>query len=481
MYDNRNFTMMTDLYQLTMAYGYFKNNKNEKVIFDMFYRSNPCGNGYAICVGLESVINYIKNMHFSNEDIEYLRSQNMFDKDFLVYLKNFKFHGDIYAVPEGTVVFPNEPLIKVVADIKEAQLVETTMLNFINHQSLIATKAARVCEAAQGKVVMEFGLRRAQGPDAGTIGARAAIIGGCAGTSNVLAGKLYNAKIMGTHAHSWIMSFDSEFEAFMTYANTYNDNVTLLVDTYNVLKSGVPNAIKVFETLKKENRLPKHYGIRIDSGDLSYLSKKSREMMDKAGFTDATICVSSDLDEYLISSLNSQGAKIDSYGVGTNLITSKDCPAFGGVYKISAIQKGKEWIPKIKLSENTIKVTNPGNKKIVRIYNSENKAVADIICMEDEVFNENESLTIFDPVETWKKTTFKANTYHVRNLLIKVFDNGNLVYNMPSLDEIKEYTKEELNTMWDETKRLVNPHRYYIDLSNKLWTLKKNLIENYKN
>lgn len=481
MYDNRNFTMMTDLYQLTMAYGYFKNNKNEKVIFDMFYRSNPCGNGYAICVGLESVINYIKNMHFSNEDIEYLRSQNMFDEDFLVYLKNFRFHGDIYAVPEGTVVFPNEPLIKVIADIKEAQLVETTMLNFINHQSLIATKAARVCEAAQGKVVMEFGLRRAQGPDAGTIGARAAIIGGCAGTSNVLAGKLYNAKIMGTHAHSWIMSFDSEFEAFMTYANTYNDNVTLLVDTYNVLKSGVPNAIKVFETLKKENRLPKHYGIRIDSGDLSYLSKKSREMMDKAGFTDATICVSSDLDEYLISSLNAQGAKIDSYGVGTNLITSKDCPAFGGVYKISAIQKGKEWIPKIKLSENTIKVTNPGNKKIVRIYNSENKAAADIICMEDEVFNENESLTIFDPVETWKKTTFKANTYHVRNLLIKVFDNGNLVYNMPSLDEIKEYTKEELNTMWDETKRLVNPHRYYIDLSNKLWTLKKNLIESYKN
>lgn len=481
MYDNRNFTMMTDLYQLTMAYGYFKNNKNEKVIFDMFYRSNPCGNGYAICVGLESVINYIKNMHFSNEDIEYLRSQNMFDEDFLVYLKNFKFHGDIYAVPEGTVVFPNEPLIKVVADIKEAQLVETTMLNFINHQSLIATKAARVCEAAQGKVVMEFGLRRAQGPDAGTIGARAAIIGGCAGTSNVLAGKLYNAKIMGTHAHSWIMSFDSEFEAFMTYANTYNDNVTLLVDTYNVLKSGVPNAIKVFETLKKENRLPKHYGIRIDSGDLSYLSKKSREMMDKAGFTDATICVSSDLDEYLISSLNAQGAKIDSYGVGTNLITSKDCPAFGGVYKISAIQKGEEWIPKIKLSENTIKVTNPGNKKIVRIYNSENKAAADIICMEDEVFNENESLTIFDPVETWKKTTFKANTYHVRDLLIKVFDNGNLVYNMPSLDEIKEYTKEELNTMWDETKRLVNPHRYYVDLSNKLWTLKKNLIENYKN
>lgn len=481
MYDNRNFTMMTDLYQLTMAYGYFKNNKNEKVIFDMFYRSNPCGNGYAICVGLESVINYIKNMHFSNEDIEYLRSQNMFDEDFLVYLKNFKFHGDIYAVPEGTVVFPNEPLIKVVADIKEAQLVETTMLNFINHQSLIATKAARVCEAAQGKVVMEFGLRRAQGPDAGTIGARAAIIGGCAGTSNVLAGKLYNAKIMGTHAHSWIMSFDSEFEAFMTYANTYNDNVTLLVDTYNVLKSGVPNAIKVFETLKKENRLPKHYGIRIDSGDLSYLSKKSREMMDKAGFTDATICVSSDLDEYLISSLNAQGAKIDSYGVGTNLITSKDCPAFGGVYKISAIQKGKEWIPKIKLSENTIKVTNPGNKKIVRIYNSENKAAADIICMEDEVFNKNESLTIFDPVETWKKTTFKANTYHVRDLLIKVFDNGNLVYNMPNLDKIKEYTKEELNTMWDETKRLVNPHRYYVDLSNKLWTLKKNLIENYKN
>lgn len=480
MNDNRNFTMMTDFYELTMMYGFFKSKRNEKVIFDMFYRANPCQNGYAVAAGLESLVNYIKSLKFTDSDISYLRSLNTFDEDFLEYLKNFKFNGSIYAVPEGTVVFPMEPLVKVVADIKEAQLIETTLLNFINHQSLIATKASRVCEAAKDKVVMEFGLRRAQGPDAGTIGARAAIIGGCAGTSNVQAGEAYNVPIMGTHAHSWIMSFDNEFDAFMTYANTFKDNVTLLVDTYNVLQSGVPNAIKVFEKLKNEHRLPKLYGIRIDSGDLAYLSKKSRKMLDEAGFEDAKICVSSDLDEYLISSLNNQGAKIDSYGVGTNLITSKDCPAFGGVYKLSAVENNGVFVPKIKLSENTIKITNPDNKKIVRIYNEEGKACADIICLVSENFDSTKDLTIFDPVDTWKKTTFKANTYTTRELLEEIFINGDCVYELPSVKEIVNYAKAEKETLWEETKRLVNPHTYYVDLSDALWAEKQALIRQYK-
>lgn len=479
MSDNRNFTMMTDLYQLTMMNGYFKNNKNEKVIFDLFYRTNPCGNGYAICVGLEDVVNYIKNLHFEKDDIEYLRSLNLFEEDFLEYLSNFKFTGDIWGIPEGTIVFPMEPLIKVKANIMEAQLVETTLLNFINHQSLIATKAARVCEAAGNKTVMEFGLRRAQGPDAGTKGARAAVIGGCKGTSNVLCGKLYELPIMGTHAHSWIMSFDTEFDAFMAYANTFKDNVILLVDTYNVVKSGVPNAIKVFQTLKNEGRLPEHFGIRIDSGDLAYLSKKARKMMDEAGFTKATICVSSDLDENVITSLNSQGACIDSYGVGTNLITSKDCPAFGGVYKLSGVEKDGKIIPKIKLSENFIKITNPGDKKIVRIYNKDGKANADIICMADETFDTSKDLIIFDPIDTWKKTRFKAGEYTVRELLVKVFENGNCVYELPKLCEIKEYAENEKSTMWEETRRLVNPHKYYVDLSDKLWNIKKELMDKY--
>lgn len=480
MTDNRNFTMMTDFYELTMMYGFFKSKRNEKVIFDMFYRSNPSGNGYAIAAGLSSLVDYIKNLKFTNENISYLRSLNIFDEDFLTYLANFKFNGTIYAVPEGTVVFPMEPIVKVEADIKEAQLIETALLNFINHQSLIATKAARVCEAAQGKIVMEFGLRRAQGPDAGNLGARAAIIGGCNGTSNVMAGEAYEIKIMGTHAHSWIMSFDNEFEAFMTYANVFKDNITLLVDTYNVLKSGVPNAIKVFQKLKDENRLPNMYGIRLDSGDLAYLSKKARKMLDDAGFFDAKICVSSDLDEYLISSLNAQGAKIDSYGVGTNLITSKDCPAFGGVYKLAAVEKDGKFTSKIKLSENPVKITNPGDKKIIRIYNQENKACADVICLANETFDSNNDFTIFDPVETWKTSTYKAKSYTVRELLVPIFIDGKYVYNMPSLEETVEYAKAERESMWEETKRLVNPHRYYVDLSDNLWNLKRELIEKMK-
>lgn len=480
MFDNRNFTMMTDLYQITMMYGYFKNNRNEKVVFDLFYRKNPCGNGYAVFAGLEDIINYINDIKFTESDINYLRSQNLFDEEFLTYLANFKFNGDIYAVPEGTIIFPHEPVVKVIADIKEAQLVETTLLNFVNHQSLIATKASRVCEAANNKTIMEFGLRRAQGPDAGTKGARAAIIGGCLGTSNVLAGKLYNSKIMGTHAHSWVMSFDTELEAFRAYANTFNDNITLLVDTYNVLKSGVPNAITVFKELKEQNRLPKNYGIRLDSGDLAYLSKESRKMLDAAGFADAKICASSDLDEYLISALNAQGAQIDVYGVGTNLITSKDCPAFGGVYKISAIEKDNEFIPKMKLSENVAKVTNPGNKKVYRIYNSEGKASADLICLADEVIDTAKDLEIFDPVSTWKRTIFNANTYTVREMLVKIFENGKCVYALPELSEIKEYAVKEKDFMWIETKRLINPHEYYVDLSDKLWNLKQELLRKNK-
>lgn len=478
--DNRNHTLLTDLYELTMMQGYFNMGRQEKVIFDVFYRTNPSGNGYAIAAGLDSVINYIKNLKFVEEDIEYFRSLNIFNKDFLNYLSNFKFTGDIYAIPEGTVVFPMEPLVKVIAPIIEAQLVETAILNFINHQSLIATKASRVCLAAEGDAVMEFGLRRAQGPDAGTLGARAAVIGGCVGTSNVVCGQLYDIPVLGTHAHSWIMSFPDEYTAFRTYAEMYPDNATLLVDTYDTLKSGVPNAIKVFKELKAEGKMPKKYGIRLDSGDLAYLSKEARKMLDEAGFPNASICASSDLDEYLISSLKNQGAKIDTWGVGTNLITSKDCPAFGGVYKLAAIEKDGEFIPKIKLSNNSIKITNPGNKNVYRIYDKETgKIRADIIGLEGEVFNENKDLTIFHPVETWKKTIIKANTFTIRPLLKEIFINGKYTYQDMSVKEIKAYKYKEMETLWEETKRLVNPQEVYVDLSQKLWELKRNLLENY--
>ena len=390
--EKRNLTLLTDFYELTMMQGYYKNNSNEKVIFDAFYRNNPNGNGYAICAGLEQLIDYIKNLHFEEEDIEYLREQKIFDEDFLEYLTNFQFTGDIYAIPEGTVVFPMEPLVKVIAPIIEAQLVETAILNFINHQSLIATKAARVVYSAKGDGVMEFGLRRAQGPDAGTLGARAAVIGGCIGTSNVLAAKKYGVPALGTHAHSWIMSFEDELTAFRQYANLYSENITLLVDTYDTLKSGVPNAIKVFNELKSAGKMPKKYGIRLDSGDLAYLSKEAKKMLDQAGFSDAMITASSDLDEYLIDSLKTQGAAINSWGVGTKLITSKDCPAFGGVYKLAAIEKDGVFIPKIKLSDNTWKITNPGNKTVYRIYEKESgKIKADLIALTDEKYTNTTS------------------------------------------------------------------------------------------
>ena len=473
-------TLLTDLYELTMMQGYFKNPTDQLVVFDAFYRKNPCDGGYAIAAGLEQIIEYIRDLHFTPDDVDYLRSLKIFDEDFLEYLRGFHFTGDIYAIPEGTVVFPREPLLKVVAPILEAQLVETAILNIINHQSLIATKAARVVYAAQGDGIMEFGLRRAQGPDAGIYGARAAVIAGCVGTSNVLTGKMFNVPVKGTHAHSWIMSFPDEYTAFKTYAEMYPNACILLVDTYDVLDSGVPNAIRVFREMKEKYPDFKNYGIRIDSGDLAYLSKKAYKMLDEAGFGDAIISASSDLDEYLIDSLKAQGAKINSWGVGTNLITSKDCPAFGGVYKLAAIKdKGdKDFIPKIKLSENTEKITNPGNKTIYRIYDKETgKIRADLICLADEVFDENEDMIIFDPLETWKKTKIKGGSYTLRELLVPVFQKGLCVYTSPSVMEMQAICLKEQETLWPETRRLVNPHHVYVDLSDKLYKVKSELLE----
>ena len=474
-----NLTLLTDLYELTMMQGYFKNNCNETVVFDMFYRTNPCGNGYAICAGLDQLIDYIRRLSFSDEDIAYLDSLHLFEDDFLEYLRGFHFSGDIYAIPEGTVVFPREPLVKVVAPIMEAQLVETALLTIINHQSLIATKTARVVYAADGGGVMEFGLRRAQGPDAGVYGARAAMIAGCIGTSNVLAGQLFDVPVKGTHAHSWIMSFPDEYTAFRKYSELYPDACCLLVDTYDTLKSGVPNAIRVFTEMRESGIELKNYGIRLDSGDLAYLTKRARQMLDEAGFSDAFISASSDLDEYLITSLKSQGCKIDSWGVGTNMITSKDCPAFGGVYKLAAVQnENGNFIPKIKLSENTEKVTNPGNKTVYRIYDKESgKIKADLICLVDETFCEDEPLLLFDPNEPWKKTKLETGTYRLRELMVPVFQNGKCCYTSPKVMEIQKYCKEEQETLWDESRRLVNPHKVYVDLSKKLYDIKIGLLD----
>lgn len=478
MSSTQNLTLLTDLYELTMMQGYLKNPVQETVIFDVFYRNNPCGNGFAIAAGLDQMIDYIKNLRFEKDDLDYLRSLEIFDDEFLSYLADFHFSGDIYAIPEGTVVFPREPLVKVIAPIMEAQLVETAILNIINHQSLIATKAARVVNAARGDGIMEFGLRRAQGPDAGTYGARAAVIGGCIGTSNVLTGKMFDVPVLGTHAHSWIMSFPDEYTAFKTYAELYPGACTLLVDTYDTLKSGVPNSIRVFKEMQEAGKLSGRYGIRLDSGDLAYLSKEARKMLDAAGFEDAVIAASSDLDEYLIDSLKSQGAAITSWGVGTNLITSKDCPAFGGVYKLAAVKTGDgEFVPKIKLSENTEKITNPGNKTVYRIYEKTNgKLKADLISLVDDVFDESKDLVIFDPQATWKKTHLKGGTYTMKELMVKVFDKGECIYQSPSVMEIREFCKKEQETLWDETRRLVNPHEVYVDLSDRLYAMKTKLL-----
>ncbi len=473
----KNLTMLTDLYQLTMMYGYTKAKKADQVVaFDLFFRKNSGESAYAIAAGLEQVIEYIENIKFTEEDLDYLRSLKIFDEEFLDRLKNFKFTGDIDAVPEGTVVFPYEPLIRVKAPIFEAQLIETAMLNIVNHQTLIATKASRIVHAAQGGAVLEFGLRRAQGPDAGIYGARASIIGGCTATSNVMAGRMFDIPVSGTHGHSWVMSFDSELEAFRAYARAFPENCLLLVDTYDTLRSGVPNAITVFKELREKGYEP--LGIRLDSGDLAYLSKKARKMLDEAGFPNAKIVASSDLDEETILHIRAQGAAIDVWGVGTALITSKDCPALGGVYKLVAEEKDGKMIPKIKISENPAKITNPGFKKVVRLYDKDtDKAIADLIMLDDETINEEEPLTIFDPVDTWKRMTL--TNYRVRELLVPIFRKGRRVYDSPPLLEIQKYAKRELDTLWDEYKRIKKPHIYKVDLSERLYNLKNKLLREY--
>ena len=477
---SKNLTLLTDLYELTMMQGYYDKQDNPTVIFDVFYRSNPFSSGYAIAAGLEQVIEYVKNLNFSYDDVDYLRSLHIFSEDFLQYLSGYHFTGSIYAIPEGSLIFPKEPILKVVAPIMEAQLVETAILNILNHQCLIATKSSRIVYAAGDTGVMEFGLRRAQGPDAGLYGARAAVIAGCVGTSCVLTGKLFDVPVMGTHAHSWIMSFPDEYTAFKAYADLYPEGCTLLVDTYDTLKSGVPNAIRVFQEMKDAGISPRKLGIRLDSGDLAYLSKKARKMLDEAGFEEATICASNDLDEYLIHDLKMQGAAIDSWGVGTNLITSKDCPSFGGVYKLAAVKDdgSSSFTPKIKLSENTEKVTNPGNKTVYRIYSkSTGKIKADLICLADEVFDPEETMIIFDPTDTWKKTKVLGGTYELRELLVPVIREGKRVYTSPEVMDLRAYCQKEQNTLWDESRRLVNPQKVYVDLSQKLFDLKKNLLE----
>ncbi len=470
----RNLTMMTDLYQLTMMYGYYKCGMRDNIAtFDMFYRSKGDSTHYAIMAGVEQLMEYIDNLHFDDDDIEYLRGLNIFDEDFLTELRNFKFHGDIQAVPEGTIVFSHEPLIRVTAPIFEAQLIETALLTIINHQTLIATKASRVVQAAEGGTIMEFGLRRAQGPDAGIYGARAAIIGGCAGTSNVLTGQMYDMPAMGTHAHSWVMSFPTELDAFRKYAELFPTSCLLLVDTYDTLRSGVPNAITVFRELRERGYEPK--GIRLDSGDLAYLSREARKMLDEAGFPNAIICASGDLDENLIRDLKLQGAAIDTWGVGTKLITSEDCPSLGGVYKLSAEYVDGQVVPKMKISENEVKITNPGVKKLYRIYDKDGMAVADLIALEHEHYDTSKPLTIYDPVNTWKSMTL--TNYTMKELQVPLFRNGERVYQSPSLMEIQQHCREELSTFWDQYKRLLNPHRYKVDLSDSLWMLKNSMLQ----
>lgn len=474
--ESRNLTLLTDLYQLTMMNGYLqKERKEEVVVFDLFFRQNGMIT-YSLACGLEQVVEYILKLNFGQEEIDYLRGLNIFSEEFLHYLKDFKFTGDVYAVPEGTVVFPGEPILTVKAPVMQAQLIETAILNIMNFQTLIASKSAKICYEAKGDSVMEFGLRRAQAPDAGIYGARAAVIGGCSSTSNVLAGKMFDIPVAGTHAHSWVMNFKDEYTAFKAYADVYPDNTLLLVDTYDTLKQGIPNAIKVFDYLRSNGHEPR--GIRLDSGDLAYLSKKARKMLDDAGYPNAIICASGDLDERSINSLKNQGAKINLWGVGTRLITSADMPALGGVYKLSAVfDENNNAIPKIKLSENTEKITNPGFKNICRVYDKETgRAEADFICLRDEPPVDNSKpLILTHPTERWKKTEF--TNYEVRSLHVDVIKDGKLVYKLPTLREIKEYASRELASFWDEYKRLDRPHVYKVDLSDKLYELKKEMLE----
>ncbi len=478
--EEKSYAMLCDFYELTMGNGYFKNGfYRKKTYFDVFFRSVPDNGGFAIAAGLEQIIDYIKNLRFTEEDIAFLRGKQLFDQGFLEYLKSFRFSGDIYAVPEGTPIFPGEPILTVAAPAVEAQLIETFVLLTLNHQSLIATKANRIVRAAQGRTVLEFGSRRAQGADGAILGARAAYIAGCAGTACTISDKKYGVKAGGTMAHSWVQMFDTEYEAFKTYCEIYPHDTVLLVDTYNVLKSGVPNAIRAF----KEVLLPKgitNFGIRLDSGDMTYLSKKAREMLDEAGLSNCKIVASNSLDEYIIRDLLLQGARIDTFGVGERLITSKSEPVFGGVYKLCAVeQEDGTLIPKIKISENTSKITNPHFKKVYRLFEkSSGKAIADQLCVYDEEIDESKPLVLFDPEATWKRK--RITDFTAKELLVPIFREGKLVYRTPGIEEIKTYCSQQVHTLWDEVKRFENPHRYYVDLSQKLWDIKHRLLEEHE-
>lgn len=472
-----NMTMLCDFYELTMGNGYFQHGYKDRITyFDVFFRNVPDKGGFAIAAGLDQIIDYVQHLHFSEEDIAYLRGKKLFSEEFLDYLRNFRFSGDIYAVPEGTPVFPQEPVITVRAPAIEAQLVETYFLLAFNHQSLIATKANRIVRAAQGRTVLEFGSRRAQGSDGAITGARAAYIGGCGGTACTISDQLYQVPAGGTMAHAWVQMFDSQYEAFKTYCEIYPYNATLLVDTYNTLKSGIPDAIRAFNEVLKPMGIKK-CGIRLDSGDMAYLTRKARKMLDDAGWTECQISVSNSLDEYLIQDLLLQGAQIDLFGVGERMITARSEPVFGGVYKLAAVEDDQgNIIPRIKISENVAKITNPHFKKTYRLFNKcTGKAIADYICVYDEVIDESKPLTIFDPLATWKHKTL--TDYTARPLQVPVFVKGELVYRQPTLKEIRDYCAREVDTLWAEVKRFDNPHTYYVDLSKKLWDIKHELLE----
>ena len=475
-----NYTMLTDFYEITMANGYFENNMQDKqAYFDMFFRRVPENGGFAIMAGVEQLVEYLKNLKFDEEDIEYLRSKGIFNDKFLEYLKDFEFKCDVWAVPEGTPIFPGEPIVVVKGPLVQAQFIETMVLLTINHQSLIATKTNRIVRAAEGRPVMEFGSRRAQGGDGAILGARAAYIAGASGTACTISDRMFSVPALGTMAHSWVQSFDSEYDAFKAYAKAYPENCTLLIDTYNVLKSGVPNAIKVFdEVLKPMGIRPK--GVRIDSGDITYLTKKTRKMLDDAGYSDVSIVISNSLDEYIIQDILKQGACVDSFGVGERLITSKSEPVFGGVYKLVAIEdENGEIIPKIKISENVAKITTPCFKNLYRLFaNDTGKAIADVITLHDEVIDDSVEYEIFDPNHTWKRK--KVRDFTAKKLLVQLFEKGKCVYEVPSIKEIRDYCKEEIDKIWDEVKRFENPHEYYVDLSQDLWDVKYKLLSENK-
>ena len=482
---NRKLALLTDLYELLMMQGYFKNEstRNKIAVFDVFYRKNPYGNGFCIFCGLTEIIDYLESLHFDDSDIEYLRNTKLFDEEFLSYLKDFKWSGSLYSFLEGDIINKKETIIKIKAPIMEAQLIESAMLSIFNHETLIATKAYRICTAANDKAVMEFGLRRAHSIDASIYGAKAAVIAGCVGTSNVLTAKMFDVAPMGTQAHAWIMSYENEYDAFYAFAKRYPNMSILLVDTYDTLKSGVPNAIKVFKDLKAEGVKFTKYGIRLDSGDLASFSQEARKMLDEAGFTDALICASNDLDENVIQSLNLQDAKIDLYGVGTKLITGEPVSSLGGVYKMSALydKDSNDFIPKIKISENSEKVTNPGDKEIYRIYDKHGKVVADYITLSNEEFDGSRDLVLFDPIEPWKKTELKASEYTIEKKLHPIFVDGKLVYKDITVNEKKKYFEEQKNKFYENHLRLVNPKEYHVDLSDKLYNLRLKLLNEHHN